>query len=46
MEKGRKKGGSVASVAESEKKEELKAEVVKVASSLNVSESKSESRKG
>ena len=38
LEKGRKKGGSVALVAENERKEELKSEVVKVASSFNVGE--------
>ena len=41
LEKGRKKGGSVALVAENERKEEMKAEIVKVAPSLNVGEGES-----
>ena len=46
LEKGRKKGGFVALVDENERKEELKAEVVKVVPSLNIGKDKSESSKG
>ena len=45
LEKGRKKGGSVALVAENEKKDEMKIEVVKTAPSFNVGENKSEPSK-